>query len=106
MRNLAGLVPALAIAACAAAPASNGPATAAPATDTASASGGECSATGTSGFIGQQRSPETQAAILAATGSAQIRWVPHGSMVTMEFLSTRVTVYQGPDNRIERIVCG
>lgn len=107
MRNLACLAPALApalfIAACAAAPAAfDAPASVAP----SPASGGECNATGSERFVGQKRSSETQSAILAATGSSQIRWVTPGMMVTMDFLATRVTVHLDADNRISRIVCG
>lgn len=103
MRNIACLAPALAIAACAAAPAASD---APPPGSPAPASGGECNAAGTESFIGQRRSPETGNAILAATGSSQLRWVTPGMMVTMEFLATRVTVHVGEDGRITRIVCG
>ena len=103
MRKIACLAPALAVAACAAAPAnSDAPAAAAP----VPASAGECNAAGTERFIGQRRSPETGDAILAATGSRQIRWITPGMMVTMEFLPSRVTVHVGEDGRITRIVCG
>ena len=102
MRKIFPVAPALLLAACAAAPAP----TEAPADTAAATPAGECDASRAQSFIGQNRSPETQAAILAATGSSQIRWVAPGMMVTMEFLSTRVTVHQGPDNRISRIVCG
>ncbi len=103
MRNYACLAPALAVAACAAAPAASDappPASAAP------VSGGECNAAGSERFVGQRRSPETGDAIVAATGSSQLRWVTPGMMVTMEFLPTRVTVHVGEDGRITRIVCG
>lgn len=100
MRRFACLVPALAIAACAAAPAA--PDAPAP----TPAPGGECNAAGAERFVGQRRSPETGNAILAATGSSQIRWVTPGMMVTMEFLPTRVTVHVGEDGRITRVVCG
>lgn len=87
--------PAVALAACAAAPAVPPPAT-----------DGTCNAAGTDSFVGQRRSDATGAAILAATGSRQIRWVTPGMMVTMEFSPSRVTVHVGADGRIERIVCG
>jgi len=95
MRKFACLAPALAVAACAAVPAPPVP-----------APGGTCNADGTESFIGQRRSDENGAAILAATGSSQIRWVTPGMMVTMEFSATRVTGHVGEDGRITRIVCG
>jgi hypothetical protein len=101
MRKIACLAPALAIAACAAAPAAKdtpGPPATAPT--------GECNAAGTERFVGQARSAETGNAILAATGASQIRWVTPGMMVTMEFSAMRVTVHVGEDGRITRIVCG
>lgn len=95
MRKIACLAPALALSACAAAPPPVAP-----------IPGSQCNASGTAVFIGQRRSPETGTAILAATGSSQLRWVTPGMMVTMEFLPTRVTVHVGEDGRITRIVCG
>lgn len=43
-------------------------------------------------FIGQRASAETGAAILTATGSTRIRWVPPRTAVTMEYALGRVTV--------------
>lgn len=101
MRRFVYVAPALAIAACAVAPA----APVAPTAPNPSSPGG-CNAAGTASFVGQRRSAQTQAAILAATGSTRIRWVTPGMMVTMEFLPTRVTVHLDADNRITRIICG
>ena len=35
-----------------------------------------------------------------------LRWVPNGSVVTMEFSADRVTIYLDANNKIERVSCG
>ena len=65
-----------------------------------------CRAEGTERFIGQTATSETGAAILRATNSAVLRWAPPGSMMTMDFSASRVTVHLGSDNRVTRISCG
>ena len=44
--------------------------------------------------------------ILAASGARTIRWVPKGTVVTMEFSAERVTVLLDGDNKVERASCG
>lgn len=95
MRNAVLVIPALAIAACAAAPA--GPPT--PPVRT-------CDAAGTDRFTGQPGTSEAGAAVLAATGATVLRWAPPGTMMTMDFSSERVTIHLGPDGRITQIACG
>lgn len=43
-------------------------------------------------FIGQRASAETGSAIMAATHSTRLRWVPPDTAVTMEYAYGRVTV--------------
>jgi hypothetical protein len=94
MRKAALLAPAL-MAACAANPPVHG--------ETA---GHECRAGDTSRFVGEPATSETGAAILAATHAAVLRWAPHGSVMTMEYRSDRVTVYLDSEGRISRVACG
>ena len=68
--------------------------------------GHACKADGTDQFIGQPGNSETGAAILRATHSAVLRWAPPGTMMTMDFSASRVTVTLGPDYKITRINCG
>ena len=54
--------------------------------------GGNCRAEGLERFVGQAGPAEIGAAILRESGATTLRWVPHGSMVTMDFSAQRVTV--------------
>jgi hypothetical protein len=56
-------------------------------------------------FLGQRASPETGAAIMAATDSRTIRWVPPRTAVTMEYAFGRVTVSYDDDYRITAVSC-
>jgi hypothetical protein len=57
-------------------------------------------------FTGQPASQELGTRILKASGARIIRWVPKGSVVTMEFSAERVTVLLDGSNRVERASCG
>lgn len=57
-------------------------------------------------FTGQPASEELGTRILRASGARTIRWVPKGSVVTMEFSPERVTVLLDGSNRVERASCG
>ena len=56
-------------------------------------------------FIGQRASAETGAAIMAATRSRIIRWVPPRTAVTMEYAFGRVTVSYDDGYRITGVSC-
>jgi hypothetical protein len=68
--------------------------------------GGACRSDKLAQFVGEASSQELGARILKASGARIIRWVPKGSMVTMEFSPERVTVYLDGSNRVERANCG
>lgn len=68
-------------------------------------SGGTCDSSAIQDFVGRERSPEVEAELLEASGAATVRWVPEGTMVTMEYRSDRVTAYLDAANRIESISC-
>lgn len=57
-------------------------------------------------FIGQRASSEVGAAIMEATDSTRLRWVPPRTAVTMEYAYGRVTVSYDDDYRITRVSCG
>lgn len=58
------------------------------------------------GFVGQPASAGLGADILRQSGASTLRWVPEGTMITMEFRGERVTVHLDRSNRVERAVCG
>jgi hypothetical protein len=57
-------------------------------------------------FTGQPASQELGVKMLAASGAKTIRWVPKGSVITMEFSPDRVTVLLDGANRVESARCG
>ena len=67
---------------------------------------GLCVAGGLGKFTGQPASSQLGAEILRESGASTLRWVPEGTMVTMEFRGERVTVHLDRSNRVERAVCG
>lgn len=68
--------------------------------------GGACRNDALAQFAGQASSQELGARILEAAGARVIRWVPKGTMVTMDYREDRVTVYLDGSNRVERASCG
>ena len=90
------IFPTLALAACSTVPAEgNGAVT-----------GGVCKDDGLGSFVGRDATTETGAELLKQSGATALRWVPKGSMVTMDFREDRVTVYLDDNNKIERVNCG
>lgn len=100
MRSLLAIA-SLALAACSTVPADNAPP---PANE--AAAGQACSGEGLDQFVGRGRSAETESALLGQSGAKAVRWVPKGTMITMEFREDRVTAWLDANNRIERVNCG
>jgi hypothetical protein len=67
---------------------------------------GSCSNDGLSAFAGQEATADIGAEIMRKSGAHVLRWIPNGSVVTMEFSADRVTIYLDPNNKIERVSCG
>lgn len=98
MRSSLSLLPLLALAGCATAPAQ-------PVVHGETA-GHRCVNEGTVGFIGQPGNADTGAAILRRTHAAVLRWAPIGYMLTMDYRADRVTVRLGAGRRVTAINCG
>jgi hypothetical protein len=56
-------------------------------------------------FAGRQATSELGAQMLAVSGAGTLRWVPHGTVITMEYRADRLTVFLDPSNRVERLSC-
>lgn len=65
-----------------------------------------CRAEGLHSYVGQAATAEIGAEILKESRARVLRWIAHGSVVTMEFSEQRVNVKLTPDNRIEAVTCG
>jgi hypothetical protein len=57
-------------------------------------------------YIGQPASADLGARLMGASTARVLRWVPHGSMVTMEHRADRLTVWLDSGNRVQRLTCG
>lgn len=57
-------------------------------------------------FTGQPASQDLGERMLRASGARILRWVPKGSVVTMEFNSERITIMLDGSSRVERASCG
>jgi hypothetical protein len=68
--------------------------------------GDTCRADAGQRFVGQRATAEVGAAILAATGSITLRWVPPRTAVTMEYGLGRVTVSYDDNRAITAVSCG
>lgn len=95
MRYITGGLIAAPLAACMAPPS---PEPAAPLGDTCRAEPGQV-------YLGQVATQALATELLAATGSREIRWVPPGTMVTMEYKFGRLTVGYDQSMRITSISC-
>ena len=58
------------------------------------------------GFIGRMATAATGLELLRATNTRELRWVPPGSMVTMDYRIGRLTVSYDQAMRITAISCG
>lgn len=67
--------------------------------------GSRCSDSNIQQFVGRQATSELGAEMLRVSGASNLRWVPHGTAVTMEYRPDRLTVYLDANNRVERISC-
>ncbi|MFP5330070.1 MAG: I78 family peptidase inhibitor [Alphaproteobacteria bacterium] len=96
VRNWAGLAGALALAACS---------TAQPAPVDGGSPNGTCDPSNIQQFVGRERSPALEEEMRRVSGAAIVRWVPHGTMITMEYRADRLTVFLDQNNRVERLSC-
>ena len=67
---------------------------------------GSCHDDTLTAFIGQDATPEIGGTLMRQSGARVLRWVPKGSMITMDFSADRLTVYLDANNKIEKLSCG
>ena len=67
--------------------------------------GSTCNNSNIQQFVGRQATSELAAEMQRVSGAAIVRWVPQGTMITMEYRPDRLTVYLDASNRVERISC-
>ncbi len=67
--------------------------------------GGTCDNSNIQQFVGRDATAELGAEMIRVSGAAILRWVPAGTMITMEFRPDRLTVFLDSGNRVERLSC-
>ena len=67
--------------------------------------GDSCRAEPGQRFVGQRATGEVGVAIMAATRSTRLRWVPPRTAVTMEYAFGRVTVSYDDDYKVTAVSC-
>ena len=69
--------------------------------------GSKCTpSVGLDSFKGRTASTDLAAEIMTASRAHKLRWVPHGTMVTMEYSDERVTVRLDEQNKVISANCG
>lgn len=67
---------------------------------------GMCTADQVGEFAGLDATQEIGTRILRATGASNLRWLPKGTIVTMEYRGDRVNVDLDEANKITAVRCG
>ncbi|HET9354859.1 MAG TPA: I78 family peptidase inhibitor [Sphingomicrobium sp.] len=68
--------------------------------------GAMCTAVQLNRYKGQPRSTELGQRIKAESGARTLRWLPKGTITTMEYREDRVNVRLDENGRVEAINCG
>jgi hypothetical protein len=67
---------------------------------------GMCDAAAARALAGRPATPELVAEALRLTGARLSRTIEPGMMVTMDYSADRLSIYVGPDGKVERLACG
>lgn len=65
-----------------------------------------CSDEGLDIYIGKTATSELGAEMMQKAGAGALRWIPKGSVVTMDYRSDRLNVHLDERNRITALKCG
>jgi hypothetical protein len=65
-----------------------------------------CDAAPAQGLVGRTRTADVGTEALRLSGARALRWIPEGTMVTMDYRQDRLNLELDRENRITRIRCG
>jgi hypothetical protein len=68
--------------------------------------GHHCDAAKAKKLVGRKRSPAAEREALRLSGAAMVRWIPIGTMVTMDFRPDRLNLHLDRKGRILSVNCG
>jgi hypothetical protein len=69
-------------------------------------SGRRCDASKAQHLVGRAATKEAGAEALRLSGAGTMRWLPEGSVTTMEYRADRLNIHLDRANAIARIACG
>ena len=104
------VLPILLAGGCAAAPPAEAPANGAAPAEAIPIRVGEdssgCDAARAAGLVGRQRSAELGAEAMRLSGARALRWIPPGTMVTMDYREDRLNIELDGAGKVTKIRCG
>jgi hypothetical protein len=65
-----------------------------------------CDAAPAQGLVGHEATSALGAEALRLSGARMMRWLPEGTIVTMEYRADRLNVHLDRRNMVARITCG
>ena len=68
--------------------------------------GGNCNAAPAQKLVGRARSQAVGAEARRLSGAAALRWIPEGTMVTMDYREDRVNLRVDSKDRLIKVDCG
>ena len=67
---------------------------------------GVCHVEGLGDLVGRQATTELGAEAMRRSGSARLRWIQPGDVITMDYSESRLNIYLDSRNRVDRFICG
>jgi hypothetical protein len=68
--------------------------------------GRTCDGAKAQALLGRKRSEAVGAEAMRLSGGRALRWIPIGTMVTMEYRPDRLNLHLGPSGEVVKIDCG
>ena len=67
---------------------------------------GVCNVEGLGDLVGREATTELGAEAMRRSGSARLRWIQPGDVITMDYSESRLNIYLDSRNRVDRFICG
>jgi len=67
---------------------------------------GRCDAAGLAELVGRPASAELGAEAMRRSGSARLRWIRPGDVVTMDYSAQRLNIHLDAEGHVDHFACG
>lgn len=67
---------------------------------------GQCDAAAIADLVGQAATPEIGAEAMRRSGSARVRWLRPGDVMTMDYSLQRLNIHLDAQGRVDHFACG